>query len=845
MKLSLQSLLPALIRFGVFALILSSPPAFSQTPAQNRVNNPRPTAKDETRTPAQIARANSSKLNGILINADNMDRDSVNETMSLEGHVQIVYQGQHIKADRAKVNLRSRRVELYGHVEVATTKSTLGGEEIQLDYETNTGIIHNGYVQSGSVLFEGRLLEKTGDEEYFVSDADYTTCTNCPASWSFKGSTIRATLGGYAYIKNSILRIGDIPVLWLPYLIVPLKSDRQSGFLTPSFERSNSGGLTLEQPYFWAISRSTDATISVRNYELRGTKLLGQYRYVPNENSNGELNAGFIRDSVFGRDDTVRSFRPGNDPGKPYNRWFTRYNHYYELPNEVVHRAKINLASDLQYPRDFPLETLNNGDAAMENTMSFTKNTEDQHYSAQASYYVNMLHTNPLSGNEDAVHRLPELRFSQVSKNIGTSDWLWGIDLDYTNFGRTGPAYDDLTPVYDYQSPTSKKTSRIRNLRTTCGTDPTYDNDPLNRRCSRIYDGTYDPSTDLIRTGQRFDFMPSLYRTFKPMEGLDIVPKISYRETHYTFAVGDEPNNVRRYFRTELASRLNFGRVFEPGSKDPKATRYKHEIQPEVTYTAIPWLDHKAHPFFGKTAEAPFSTHDKISDLDIGSDFGLQFDYNDRVYDRNLVTFAVVNRLVEKRYVNDQPTYRQTGYLKLAQSFDAYQDSLNDPNKQPWSDVSATLDIRLDHFETYTIVNYFPYQKVNTASSRVRLTADNGQFLQVALSKYYNNLIAGQEVNPDDRVEDYAISTGIISRYVNLVGRFVYDSNFQNSQTGKKIKSWAYITQFKPPGDCWTISFTHYQATGGDTNFRMSFEFNFDGSPRPGLPPEALDGYPL
>ena len=819
------------------------------------------TPAKETRTPAQLARSSSSKLNGILINADDMDRDSVNETMSLQGHVQIVYQGQHIKADRAKVNLRSRRVELYGHVEVVTTKSTLGGEEIQLDYETNTGIIHNGFVQSGTVLFEGRLLEKTGEEEYFVSDADYTTCTNCPASWSFKGSTIRAQLGGYAYIKNSILRIGDIPVLWLPYLVVPLKSDRQSGFLTPSFERSDTGGLTLEMPYFWAISRSTDATISVRNYELRGTKLLGEYRYVPNEDSIGTLNTAFINDSVFGRDDTVKAFRGANNPGRAYNRWFLRYNHYYELPNEVVHRAKLNLASDLQYPRDFPLETLNNGDAAMENTTSFTKNTEDQHYSAEASYNVNMLHSNPLEGNDDAVHRLPELKFSQVSKNIGSSDWLWAFDLDYTNFARSGPAYDDLVSAHDYISPGDGHTTRIRNLPTNCGNDPGYDYsyDPvtkqrvLNPNCRRLYDGTYDPNTDLIRTGQRFDFTPSIYRAFKPVEGLDVIPKISYRETHYTFAVGDEPNNVRRYVRTELASRLNFGRVYSMDDKDPKATRYKHEFQPEITYTAIPWLDHKSHPFFGKTAEAPFSTHDKVSDSDLGSDFGLQFDYNDRVYDRNLVTFALVNRLVEKRYINDQPTYKQTGYFKLAQSFDAYQDSLNDPNKQPWSDVSATLDIRLDHFETYTIVNYYPYQKVNTASSRVRFTADNGQFVQVALSKYYNNLIAGSEVNPDDRVEDYAISTGLISRYVNLVGRFVYDANSatnsgnqaSNSGTHNKIKSWAYITQFKPPGDCWTISFTHYQATGGDTNFRMSFEFNFDGSPKPPLAPEALDGYPL
>lgn len=831
---------------GSFSALAGADPLWAANSAATSAMKP-PT-QASPRTPAQEARASQSKMGGIVINADSMDRDSSNDVMNLEGHVQIVYQGQHIKADRAKVSLRSRRVELSGHVEVVTTKSTLGGDEIQLDYETNTGLIHNGYVQSGSVLFEGKLLEKTGDDEYFVSEADYTTCTNCPASWSFKGTTIRAQLGGYAYIKNSVLRVADVPVLWLPYLIVPLKSDRQSGLLTPSFERSDTGGYTIEQPYFWAISRSSDATFSVRNYELRGAKLLGEYRYVPNTESFGQLNTAMMRDAVFGRDTTrVVPFETGTSTGQALNRWFVRYNHYYELPDDFVQRTKINLASDLQYPIDFPLETLNQGDSAMENTVSITKNTEHQHYSAEASYYVNMLHQNALSGNDDAVHRLPELQFSQAAKNIGNTDIMYSIDIDYTNFARTGPAYDSLSSAY---TPTNMaKPTRVRTLRDTCGnygrsaTDlaqgKPYNNYDSNPQCYRLNDPNYNSSTDLLRTGQRFDIEPAVYRAFKPFEGFDLTPKVSYRETHYNFAVGDEATNIRRYLRTELDSRLTFDRIFIPSS-DPKATRYKHEIQPAVTYTAIPWLDHKSHPFFGQVSESPFSNRDRISDADLGTDFGLQFDYEDRVYDRNLVTFSVINRLIEKRYVNNEPTYRQTGYLKLAQSFDAYQDSRNDSSKQPWSDVSATLEVRMDHFLTYTQVNYFPYQKVNNASSRARLMADNGQFLQMELSKHYNNIIPGQDVNPDDRTEDYAVATGVVSRYLNLMGRLVYDANLADQ---KRIKSWAYIAQFKPPGDCWLITFTHYQATGGDTNFRLNFEFNFDGAAKPPLPPEALDAY--
>ena len=771
-----------------------------------------------------------AKIQGILINADNMFRDNEKETVELEGNVQIVYQGQHMKADKAHVYLRTHRAELIGNVEISNTKSTIAGDQVNLDYENNTGVIYNGFVSSGPVTFSGTLLEKTGDQEFIVSSADYTTCTNCPASWSFSGSTVRAEMGGYAYIKNAILRISDIPVFWLPYLVVPLKSDRQSGLLTPGFEVSDTGGFTVYQPYFWAISRSTDATLAIKNYDRRGLKGLMEYRYVLNSESSGTLNVASLYDNAFATDSRLNTFRAAEDKNKPIDRWYIKYDHYYTMPDDYIQRASINLASDLQYPKDFPLETMNHGDAAMENRVSVTKNTNDKHFSVDTSYYANLLQADPLAGNDDAVHRLPEIRWSQVEKNIGESNFVYTINLDYVNFARAGNAYDDMTY-------SGTGADRIRYIKNTCNS-PKWSDNPL---CRRIQDGQYDPATDLIRTGQRLDVLPTLSYPIKVSDGIDVLPRVSYRETHYNFEVGDQRDYVRRYARTELSGRMDFSRIYGD-LVSAKATRYKHEIIPEVSYTNIPWLDQRNHPFFGQgeVNDAPYTSTDSISDLDTGSLFGLQFDYNDRVYDRNLVTMAVTNKLVEKKWVGDRPEYQQIAYLKLAQSYDATQS--NKPNGEPWSDLSAILDVRLNKFQTYSIFNYFPYQNVTNASSRVRLMNDMGQFFQVALTRQYK-ISPGKTVDTSSRTEDYTFSSGFISKYINLMGRFVYDANWAESSTGQQVKSWAYIAQLKPPGDCWTITFIQDQVTGGDTNLRLNFEFNFDGTPKPPIPPEALDQF--
>ena len=788
-------------------------------------------------SPAVRAQEMSAKIQGILISAGSGVRDSENELLELDGGVQLIYHDQNISCDSAKINLRAKKIEAKGNVKITSPTTTIGGDHIILDYENNTGIIYNGFVKSGNVLFEGQVLQKVSENEYYVVDADYTTCTNCPSAWKFSGSSIRAELGGYAYIKNSVIRAGIIPILWLPYLVVPLKSDRQSGLLTPEFEHTDAGGLAISQSGFWSISRSTDMTLTLKNYELRGLKALLEYRYALDENSGGQLNYSIINDQAFKNETRFNTFRNSTTRNVAINRWTMRYNHYQELPEGFVHRLQLNDASDLQYSRDFFKETLNHGDAAMENRMSLTKNTKDQHYSLDSSYYKNMLHADPLESNDDAVHRLPEIKFSQVSRSIGKSDFLYTMDLNYVNFARSSSAYDDLVKL-------QVDKSAIRFPRNN-SSSPRWEDQAGHEL---VRDGFYNQNTDLIRTGQRLDFNPILYRSFHLGDALEVTPKMGYRETHYLFPnlptpPGEEvdTNNVRRYVRAEINARTTMSQVY--GNKDGiHPDLWKHEIQPELKYTRLPWIDHRSHPFFGyqQQSEAPYFTQNTISDDDTGSDSSLQFDYNDRIYDRNLVTYSVTNRLVQKRWINNEPEYRQVGLLRLSQSYDAFQaekeekDSVVASKKQPWSDISALLDVRLDNFETLSTASYFPYQKVTKTNSRIRVIDDKGRFAQVGLILKYN-IVPGEEVDTTTRTQDYSFSTGLITTHMNFVGKITFDGAktdvhndfFQGAND--RIRSYSYIAQFKPPGDCLALRFIFEQVTGGGNSTSLALDFSFDG----------------
>jgi LPS-assembly protein len=294
------------------------------------------------------------------------------------------------------------------------------------------------------------------------------------------------------------------------------------------------------------------------------------------------------------------------------------------MPDGYVHRMQLNNASDLQYPSDFFLETQNNGDSTMENRMSLTKNSDNQHMSIDTSYYINMLEADPFANNKFAVHRLPELHYSVPNSRINHSNFLYNLDIDYTNFARSGQAWDTMNTGYN--SATNATNPRKVNLIDPAGSsycDP-LGNNPL---CKYQASASFDPSKDILRSGQRINAEASLLRPFRFADFFDVVPKISYHDTQYFFPISSQAFAARRFMHEEVSTRLSFSRVYDSAWLG----RYKHEIQPELTASANSPITSPDHPFFGQSYQSNYFSNDGLSDLDLNGPFGIQFDYNDRL----------------------------------------------------------------------------------------------------------------------------------------------------------------------------------------------------------------------
>ena len=770
---------------------------------------------------------------GLSVSANKSFRDLEKDLIELTGNVQIIYEDKHLRCDQAIVSLRAKSVDARGNVVLTSASSTVNAQRMVIDYESNSAVIFDGFVKNGNILFEGKYIIKKGDTQFLAEEGKFTACNNCPESWSFHGSSVHAQLGGYAYIRNSWLHFGGLPVIWLPYLVVPLKSERQTGLLPPEFENSSDGGFAFSESLFLRISKSQDATITSRNYAKRGHKGLLNYRYILGPGSFGELDMASIYDTRFTEEDRRKRYE--TTPGRDLNRWFLKYDHYFTLPENYIHRLQLNNASDLQYPSDFPLETKNHLDSAMENRTSLTKNSHSEHFSIDSSYYVNMLQSNPLGSNDDSVHRLPEINYSKTLTKLHDTDFMYSYDFNFTNFARSDIAWDDLT-----------LTDSKKHLMSAGPTGIDCDKDLLwynNKDCRKVRDGTYDEDRDLIRTGQRTNFQGTVTRVFQLGNALDFIPKVQFRETHYRFQTQQFSYNSRKYVKAETALRSTISRVYI--SEDPKnLTRFRHELVPEITLTTIPWINHPNHPFFGSRQEIPFYSEQTLSNDDLNGPYSLQFDYTDRVYDRKLASIGLINKIIRKRVVNNESDYKQVVWWKLAQSYDFHQATIDTTKKEPLSPLVSYLRMSFDLWEFNQTASHFPAQRVFDVTSSVKLLNSTGDYIGVR-HDINNQVSPGTDPNPASRIEEIAFSLRKSVNYFDLIARTSFDSiKFFSgglSSAGSGLKSYAWGVRVKLPGDCWNFTFLQGKLLDKAPYWKLGFDFNWDGKPKPVLPESVLD----
>lgn len=231
------------------------------------------TVPGHAQTPAPTPSADGLQQDEMYMEADEVIRDDDAGVTTANGHIEVRYNGRTLRADKLVYDDKSGVIRATGNIAIVNEDgSSEYASEMVLDEEMRAGV---------ALGFSARLQEnvkiaaasaaKRNENIEELNKAIYTPCEICAKDGSPKTPTwsiaaervVRDKKRRIVYYRNARFRLFGVSVAYLPvFWHADPAADRTSGFLVPKGSVSDRRGLSYEQPYYWAFSKSADLIVS-------------------------------------------------------------------------------------------------------------------------------------------------------------------------------------------------------------------------------------------------------------------------------------------------------------------------------------------------------------------------------------------------------------------------------------------------------------------------------------------------------------------------------------------------------------------------------------------------------
>lgn len=356
------------------------------------------------------------------------------------------------------------KVKLIGSAEVRRIDSVVKGDYI--DYQKDTGQVRvrgNGLLMRDGSIVRGPSMDynmnhETGEVEFpdfwlgagggsgkaskgeifsrsemRLNDVTYAGCPCPDPAWYIKAPKVDFHIDeNEGVARNGVLYFKGVPLLASPYLSFPLRKERKSGFLVPTYGGSTNSGLEFTLPYYFNLAPNYDATLTPRYMAKRGVQLGGEFRYL-GTNYSGQVSGTYLN----------------NDKLAQQNRWMYWWQHQHTLGGGFYANVDVSKVSDDNYFRDFSVIGLNQATTNYLPRMATVGWAGSPYWTAsvQAYTYQTLQDTSAGAGYlAPPYDKLPELYVRGARY-----DWR-GFDVASTNYATrfTTPLYTGNISNFDY-----------------------------------------------------------------------------------------------------------------------------------------------------------------------------------------------------------------------------------------------------------------------------------------------------------------------------------------------------------------------------------------------------------
>jgi lipopolysaccharide export system protein LptA len=550
------------------------------------------------------------------ISADTIDYERERDVYVARGNVQLVQGSQSLSADWVSFSRTGGRGVASGRVVFSDGTETVYANFVEFNLDTLQGVMFLARFDAATERFkmEGDEVAKTGDRTYSFEGGVFTSC-RCPDDekdpWEIRAESATLNLDGYAIARNTTVNILGVPVLWLPWMAYPLRTDRETGFLFPEFSFFSRDGVRFATPFFWAAAPNLNVTLTPRWLEKRGFKGEAELEYLLGERSAGSLVGAYIHDDKI----------DPNSIDDPFDadRWIARGKQDMYLPYDWRAKSDFLFMSDNRYLSDFEgVRELRNNRFIESNLFLFNQFGDGDRVGFVAAMQVadDIQSPDDLDRDPYLLHRVPNVDLKVLPQPLELGNPVLdrlvpSLDVQYTYFGQlnnpdeTFPTFVDPDPLVPPVDPRFSPNGELAFYDIGVdalpdgqeggppGTDFHQDNFLNGGGPER--DGRFQEGEPLADRGHRMLVSPRLAVPFRVGNYVEVYPEVGYHQALYNTRDEGTANWGSITARANVRSRFKRG----------YGTDVVHLLEPYLDYALVSRPNIDDEPFFAPLTSVP------------------------------------------------------------------------------------------------------------------------------------------------------------------------------------------------------------------------------------------------
>lgn len=347
------------------------------------------------------------------------------DQVSLFGGSYAEYANNTIKADVIRYRVDDKLVWAEGRVYLTDPQQTLIGKRMSYDLNSKQGLVYQGDSEASLGYYSGDKVKWASNKVLYAQNGTFTTCDKEQPDYNFWSPRMKIVIDDQVVARPTVMYIGRVPVLALPYYYQSLRRDRHSGFLAPYVRYVSNQYFAVNNGYYWAINDFSDLTTRLNYNSKNGWQEQAYFVYL--YGSKTSINSANFEHSVKRTTDV--------------EWWSINWYHRQDISKETTLLGQINARNDSSYDRTFGEDFQSRTENSLNSFLTLTHRLENYSFTAELRRNQNIStdrsSTDPNAWGSQLVtasSNLPRLSISGTTQQIAETGIYYSVESSFINY---------------------------------------------------------------------------------------------------------------------------------------------------------------------------------------------------------------------------------------------------------------------------------------------------------------------------------------------------------------------------------------------------------------------------